>query len=215
MPGTHAWILDLDGTLMPSSEVDNRCYWQAVADVFGAPARAPSLDGFRHVTDAGILDEWCRDHIGRPPCPMELETTRERFLERTREAAKRHPGSFTPFPGLLSWLRRRRDAGHAVAIATGGWAHTARFKLDVAGLGRLGLPLSSADDAMTRTDIMRLALERLDGPRRATYIGDAPWDARAASQLGWAFIGRATGHDAQALRTAGAARVVADFSGLD
>lgn len=214
MQGAHAYILDLDGTLLPSDEIDNRCYWRAVRAVYGAPARTPSLDGFRHVTDIGILDQWCRETLGRPPTAAELDRVKSSFLDFTRDAMSSHPDSFAPVPGIRSWLQRQHQAGCPVAIATGGWGHTARLKLAASGLDASGLPLSSADDAVSRTAIMRRSLERLGGAARVTYIGDGVWDLRAASSLGWAFIGRASGHRAQVLREAGATRVVEDFRAL-
>ena len=32
------YILDLDGTLLPTHDLDNRCYWLAVDDLFSTGA---------------------------------------------------------------------------------------------------------------------------------------------------------------------------------
>ena len=48
-----------------------------------------------------------------------------------------------------------------------------------------------------------------------TYIGDGTWDARAATDLGWRFIGVGRGPHAERLRLAGTYRVVDDFSDED
>lgn len=205
-------LLDLDGTLMPSHEVDNACYWAAVRDVFETDVGVLSLHAFRHVTDAGILDEWCRRTVGRPPTALETAAVRKRFLAHIEDAAETTPEAFTPLPGLRDWLARRPSG--SLAVATGGWSHTARFKLAAAGLDGFDLPLASADDALRRVDIMRTAHRRLGASFRTvtpTYFGDGAWDLAAARELDWPFIGIASGDRADALRRAGAEQVAPDF----
>jgi len=45
----HVFILDLDGTLLPSAEIDDQCFWSAVFECFGARQSLPDLQGFKHV----------------------------------------------------------------------------------------------------------------------------------------------------------------------
>jgi phosphoglycolate phosphatase-like HAD superfamily hydrolase len=209
------FILDLDGTLMPTHDLDNRCYWRAVDDVFSTGAEPQDLHGFRRVTDDGILDEWSERALGRRPAPEERQALRQRFLERVQQAATEEPEAFKPFPGVVDWLAARTPG--LVAIATGGWRHTAAFKLAVAGLDRFALPLAGSDDAPTRTGIMRAAHRRLaPGLWEATptYLGDGAWDLAASRELAWEFIGIASGARARALARAGAERVIEDFRPL-
>lgn len=218
-PGIH--ILDIDGTLMPSHEVDNRCYWQAVNEIFNTPQGTLELHQFRNVTDNGILAEWCERTLGRGPRGAELIGVRSRFLELLETAAEQQPAAFVAFAGAQEWLALQPTG--SVALATGGWEHTARFKLECAGLDRFQLVLASSDQAASRPAIMRHALDMLGVPesllQRATppgvtYIGDGPWDYTAASVLGWGFIGIASGQRAAALEQAGAQKVYADFRPL-
>lgn len=201
--------------MMPSHEVDNDCYWQAVHAVFGTGGGIQPIDDYTHVTDSGILSQWTRQQLGRPAREAEVMAIRAGFLRRLQKASRERPQDFLPTPGLRDWLQARRACGAGLAIATGGWGHTARFKLECAGLADLELPLASADDAMPRADIMRAALRLLTpAAARATYIGDGPWDARASAELGWDFIGIASGKRADRLRAAGAGQVHADFRAL-
>ena len=205
-------ILDLDGTLMPTHDLDNRCYWLAVDDLFSPGAEPLDLHGFRRVTDDGILDEWSGRRLGRRLTLEERQAVRQRFLERLEQAAAEEPEAFEPFPGVIDWLEARRPG--AVAIATGGWRHTAAFKLAVAGLDRFALPLAGSDDAPSRTGIMQAAREHLEtGMQQATptYFGDGAWDLAASRDLGWQFIGIASGARARALVRAGAECVIEDF----
>jgi phosphoglycolate phosphatase-like HAD superfamily hydrolase len=106
--------------------------------------------------------------------------------------------------------------GQHITIATGGWAHSARLKLKLSGLDRLDLPLASLDDALTRPEIMQVAVQKTLGHRPPTgacftYVGDGIWDLQASQMLGWKFIGVAKGERAEQLKKAGASHVRADF----
>jgi beta-phosphoglucomutase-like phosphatase (HAD superfamily) len=208
-------LLDLDGTLMPSHDVDNACYWAAIGDVFETDGTVLALDGFRNVTDGGILGEWCHRVIERPPTEPESNAVRDRFLARIEAAAEEFPAAFTALPGLQGWLAQRPPG--STAIATGGWGHTARFKLTAAGLDAFALPLASGDDAIRRVDIMCTAREHLGSgfhDRTPTYFGDSTWDLAAAGELEWGFVGVASGARADALRRAGAAKVIPNYRAL-
>lgn len=208
-------LLDLDGTLMPSHAVDNDCYWAAVDEVFETKTGSLDLAGFRNVTDDGILGEWCQQQLGRAPTRAERQAVCRRFLAHIERAATRHPEAFVALPGVAAWLAQRPRG--SVAIATGGWGHTAQFKLGAAGLDRFNLPLASSDDGDRRTAIMRAAQALLGASwREATpvYFGDGRWDYDAARTLGWDFIGIASGARARALREAGARQVRPDFLDL-
>jgi hypothetical protein len=64
------------------------------------------------------------------------------------------------------------------------------MKLDAAGFLGLNFPISSSDDAHSRTDIMEICASRMKFPiDRFVYTGDAQWDLQAAKKLGWGFIG--------------------------
>jgi phosphoglycolate phosphatase-like HAD superfamily hydrolase len=219
-PGPDVYVLDIDGTLMHTHEIDNRCYWEAVHEVFGRQDSAEILASFTHVSDSGILQEWCLRYLGREPTAGETEQVKHLFMGLMESTAAGRPELFAPRAGLVPWLEQvTGQAGIPLAIATGSWGNTAAFKLEFSGLARFGLALASADDAIRRTDIMSIALSRLnlDPPpasHRVTYIGDGPWDYEASRELGWSFIGIAEGDRARALRRLGADRVEADFRGL-
>jgi len=219
------YILDIDGTVMPTGEIDNQCFWGAVNDVLGGAPRPPDLQGFTHVTDSGILEEWSARERRKPLSEYEAKRVRERFMELTRQAADRFPSLFCPTPGLHNWIGETLGSGTAaIGFATGGWLHTARFKLARAGLDDFALPLASADDAIARTEIMQVALERIKAhftmlntgadKIQVTYIGDRIWDLEASCALGWDFIGIDGGKQELTLRQAGINLLVRDFDQL-
>ncbi len=215
--GYQVFILDLDGTLMQSAQIDDQCYWQAVFSCFEVADTIPDLRQFEHITDSGILSEWCAHRVGRPPSESEVEWIRKLFLQLLRNGAEEHPELFQPLPGVENWLQAVQDRENVFAgIATGGWGHSARFKMRYSGLDRFELPMASSDDAIARTEIMQIAARatlQSGSPEGAafTYVGDGEWDLQASRLLGWRFIGIAQGDRARRLRQAGASTVQADF----
>ena len=215
--GKQVFILDIDGTLIPSAEVDNECFWQAVFDCFGERATLPDLHGYTHVTDSGIWNEWCHHELGRSPSKEETLQIKQRFLDLLKAASHRQPEHFLPLPGVISWLESVQAHDNVYAgIATGGWEHSARLKLGIAGLERFNLPLASSDDATPRAKIMQISAQRTLNHRPVdeavfTYVGDGTWDLQASQKLDWRFIGIASGERAKQLRQAGAVHIQKDF----
>lgn len=216
-PGKQVYILDLDGTLMPSAALDDECYWQAVFSCFGVDGDTPDLHGFEHVTDSGILHEWCRARFGRAPNAKEVARIKQKFVELLETAAADQPACFEPLAGVCDWLKAVAARENVFAgIATGGWGDSARLKLGLAGLDRFDLPLASSDDDMQRTRIMQAAAwKTLGNPPPDgtvfTYVGDGVWDLEAARELGWEFIGIADGTRAVQLKQNGAVNICRDF----
>jgi phosphoglycolate phosphatase-like HAD superfamily hydrolase len=214
---SKVFILDLDGTMMPTAEIDNQCFWEAVFTCFGDRDSLPDLHGFKHVTDTGVLDEWCIGELGRPPLAEEIEQIKQDFLQLLRSAAIKHPEQFKPLPGVGDWLKAVSEHSDVYAgIATGGWEHSARLKLEISGLERFKLPLASSDDAVARTEIMQIAAQQTFSESQVQdadyfYIGDGVWDLQASLELGWKFIGIASGEQAMKLERAGATQIRPDF----
>ena len=180
-------IFDVDGTLVDSMTVDVELYFSAVRSVFG-DVRFRDVHDYEHVSDSGILAEVMTDNTidGRDE---QLAAVRNRFVSDLRHHIDLH-GPLDVIPGALEFFEQvRLDQDTRVAIATGGWRESAQLKLETAGFTLDGVPLLSSNDAMARTDIMRLAQRHCgagDGP--VTYFGDAEWDRRACDALGWNFV---------------------------
>jgi FMN phosphatase YigB (HAD superfamily) len=183
----HAVIFDIDGTLLRSAHEDDALYRQAVESVLGTITFRNALADYSHVSDSGILNQLLSDN-GLHPDPKAISEIKERFLHATRKYVSEY-GPFQEVPGAKGLVQRLQSSGHhEVAIATGGWRHTARFKLVSAGFDLDDVPLKSADDAIDRVEIMRLALDSLgEGLGQVTYYGDGPWDEQACRELGWTF----------------------------
>ena len=157
-------LFDIDGTLTRTNRVDNDCFQETFARLFGRRVRPQDWHGLTHVTDAGILDGLLKNLRGRGPSPAETAAFKEDFFQRLEQARKNEPEAFSPLPGageLLGLLGA--DPEWRVALATGGWRTSALLKLEAAGLPFQGLPLATSDDAVSRTAILRKAMERAQG----------------------------------------------------
>jgi phosphoglycolate phosphatase-like HAD superfamily hydrolase len=215
-------VLDIDGTLTNTVEVDGRCYLRAASEVFGLQIdHLKTLDWSKapHVTDAGILRWLCQDQFGREPLREELEGFVERLLGLFEAERCRSASCFGPIPGARAFVRGLSEVGWAVAIATGGYGKSARYKLRAAGIEWAEHCMACSDDAVTREEILALAARRARerhgaGFQKVVSVGDGVWDVRAAAAVGFGFVGVGRGRRAEKLREAGAAVVVEDFSDL-
>lgn len=184
-------MFDIDGTLTATNGVDTECYVQAMSEYLGE-AIDSDWSQYQHVTDSGIAGELFKLH-GRPM--EEVRLVQRRFFELIEQALRRRPESCVPITGAAEFLQHvQRSADWVAGFATGGWSESARAKLRQAGIDFQGLPFASADDAEARIDIMKICLELAEAECRGgltgvVYVGDAAWDARAAKELGWPFIG--------------------------
>jgi phosphoglycolate phosphatase-like HAD superfamily hydrolase len=181
-------VFDLDGTLVDSDAFDGDLYIAAVRQVLGDVEIDASWRRYRHVTDAGVLGQIIEEH-GVPDGDRIKAQVRDLF----GSMVQRHfasGGACAPVPGARDALDHLRRSGHRVGVATGGWGHTARMKLDHAGIPAENLVIASSDDSADRVEIMVTCLLRLGGdPAHAIYVGDGPWDLEASRKAGWAFIG--------------------------
>ena len=186
MPTTCV-IFDIDGTLVDSGGFEDALYTAAVRDVFGDVRIRTDWGDYEHVTDAGIALQICKDNgleIGNTA--QELRT---RFGERM-STYLRAMGPCAAMPGAIAFWNKLRDRSDVqVGIATGGWGHTARMKLESAGFVCTDVPLASSDDGHARVAIMERCRALLSPTDSTAYIGDGEWDQVAAERLGWHFFG--------------------------
>ncbi|MDH4049231.1 MAG: HAD hydrolase-like protein [Gammaproteobacteria bacterium] len=184
----HAVIFDIDGTLLQSAEVDDILYRNSVRAVLGDIAFRPSLADYDRVTDSGVLSQIFDDN-DIPESPQHVAAIKSAFVEAFRSHFRRS-GVFPEIPGAKALLETiSKSKSYSAAIATGGWRETAVLKLESAGFDLARLPLASSDDSSERSEIMRLALSKLDNDfESVTYYGDGPWDRDACRVLGWRFV---------------------------
>lgn len=184
----HHVIFDIDGTLVQSNDFDTKCYIDAVHEVIGI-----SLDDnwskYKHVTDAGILNEIILSHGLQEQAQEIHKSVKEKFVSKIETYLQQN--SISQIAGastFLSELRKRNDV--FISIATGGWYESALLKLQYANIDFEGIPISSSNDHFSRTEIMKLTSKKIgnDSKYAISYFGDGIWDKKACMELGYNFI---------------------------
>jgi phosphoglycolate phosphatase-like HAD superfamily hydrolase len=215
----HLVMFDIDGTLVDSTGIEDRCFVRAAQETLGIEDVDSDWSTYRNVTDGGCAREIVERARGREATGEEVAAIRRRHVELLAGEAARDPSQMWATrgaPELLEVLRARDDV--ALAIATGAWGDSAKIKLATARLPVDGLPVVSSDISIVRLDIMRAAegaarqRYRVDGFASRTYVGDGVWDLRGARSLGYSFLGVGRGERAERLRREGAAQVLEDFA---
>ncbi len=214
-------MFDIDGTLTAANGADERCFLQAMGDIFKVAHIDSNWSRYKNVTDEGIAAEAIEEHTGRPPGEADLCNVRKRFLELMKREASTRPDIFREIDGAGLMLEVLESTPNiAVSIATGGWRDSAAIKLRAAGLYLGHLPIATASDAVSRKEIMTISRERASSASRGVtfdsvvYVGDGVWDFRAAHSLGYHFIGVGTGDKASELQREGATCIIPDFTDL-
>jgi phosphoglycolate phosphatase-like HAD superfamily hydrolase len=184
----HHVMFDVDGTLVESFKFDEECYIDAVSQVLGHGIDSRWAN-YTHVTDTGILDQHLHTHNlihVREEIHAQVKST---FITNIKEHLFRFPAQEVPGAAkFLSFIRKQGNV--SVSIATGGWSETACLKLASAGVDVAGIPMASANDHYSRTEIMKLALQKAAVPpnHKLTYFGDAAWDKKACKELNFNFV---------------------------
>jgi HAD superfamily hydrolase (TIGR01509 family) len=197
---TRAAIFDIDGTLIDTVDL-HAMAWQDALRHFGHDVPFETVRG--QIGKGGdqlipvFLDAAAqRDHGAA------LDDWRGAHFRRTYLAMAR------PFSGVPELLRRVRDAGLTVAVASSARQSELQAYLEIAGITGLVATATVSDDtahSKPAPDIFQVALGKLGiDAAAAVAIGDTPYDAQSAGRCGIRTIGMLCGGFAEpALRDAG------------
>jgi phosphoglycolate phosphatase-like HAD superfamily hydrolase len=212
-------IFDVDGTLTKTNEVDTKCFLEAFVDSHQITEIDTNWTRYKHATDSAITWEIVNEKLNREPNEQDFSAFKTNFVFRLKEYLTKSEMLFTEIPSAREMLQRlQNERNWAIAIATGCYYESARIKLEAAKISIENYPYGTADDAMSREDILRTAIKkslqhyRQSGFDKIVSIGDAVWDIKTAKNLNVSFLGIAKGKRAELLRENGAKYIVKDFT---
>lgn len=203
-----AFLFDLDGTLV-DSVYQHVLAWRAALSALGIDLsvwrihRRIGMSGGLFVT--ALLRE-----TGRTLSAAEIDQLQKAHAVEYNERRD----SVRPLPGAAELLGILTEQRVPWAIATSGYAATARFALDMLGLPP-DAPVVTRDmvrHAKPDPDLFLAAAAMLGvNPMHAMVVGDSVWDLLAARRAGALGIGLLSGgYGREELERAGAFRVYAD-----
>lgn len=200
-------VFDVDGTLIGGEEQDWPSFDQALESELGLMPDEAFWKTITEVTGKAIVRSVCEVR-GMEFTDEIVERVNRTYLQNLRKAAPFKNTVFLPKPGAVEILNMLKSTPiFDVAIATGDFAETSKFKLQSAGIPTSGIPHVSASDREVRADIISLAAEKAGYQvHDAIYVGDGLWDMRACEQLDIPFIG--TGRNIDKLKAAGVESIV-------
>jgi HAD superfamily hydrolase (TIGR01509 family) len=203
-------LFDVDGTLVDTAYVHTICWAEAFAD---AGLHPPMAEVHRAV---GMGADRLIGHVlGREPDPAVARGITDGHDHRY---AAWH-GRVAPLPGARDLLRRCAESGLAVVLASSSNERdldAMRRVLDADQWVTAATSSADADSSKPSPGILQAALDRAGlEPAGAVAVGDAVWDAEAATSIGVTFVGvESGGTSAAELLEAGAAHVGADAAAL-
>ena len=173
-------LLDVDGTLIDSNDAHAEC-WRDTLREFG---REVPYETVRPLIGMGgdkilprLLGVEADSETGERASERRAEIFRERYVPRLRTTR-----------GAKALVRRLRDDGFRLVIATSAKEEEMEVMLRQVGLDDLVPQRTTSDDADSSKpdpDIVKAALgkARLDA-REALMLGDTPYDVEAATRAG-------------------------------
>jgi phosphoglycolate phosphatase-like HAD superfamily hydrolase len=184
----HHVMFDIDGTLVQSNSFDTKCFIEAVKEVIGVSIDS-NWSKYKHVTDAGILNEIITSYGLQKQQQKIYESVKEIFIHKIKTYLQQN--SISQISGASAFLSQLRKHNNVVlSIATGGWYESAIMKLQYANIDFEGIPIVSSSNHFSRTEIMKLAAKNVgsDSEYKVSYFGDGFWDKKACMKLGYNFI---------------------------
>jgi HAD superfamily hydrolase (TIGR01509 family) len=180
-----AAIFDIDGTLLDSVDLHALAWHEAMAkfghDVGFEQARGQIGKGGDKLIPHFLSEDAQRDH-GKEMEEWRGNRFRSEYLPLVR-----------PFSAVPDLLRRVRNAGARIAVASSAKKDELSKYLEIAGIGDLVDVTTSSDDveeSKPAPDIFEAVLKKLGVEGHdAVAIGDTPYDAEAASKAKIAIVG--------------------------
>jgi phosphoglycolate phosphatase len=206
-------VLDCDGTLV-DSQLSIHAIMTECFTTHGLVA--PDIAAVRKIVGLSLDDAIARLQV--QPCethPSIMSDTYRRMSSRLRL----HGAFEEPlFPGAREAIEHLSESGCVLGIATGKSLNGLRNTLASHGLGHFFTTLQTSDQAPSKPHPAMLLQAMRDvgaEPHATVMVGDTTYDMEMARAAGTYAIGVAWGyHEAEALREAGAHRILESYADL-
>ena len=202
-------VFDWDGTLMDSAGGIVACIQEASREM-GLPV--PTRDRASHVIGLGLHDSL---RFAVPELP---ESRYAAFAVLYRKHFLARETDMTLFPGVSELLTDLRDAGYALAVATGKSRQGLDRALDASGLRPYFAASRCADETNPKPNpamLHELMAELSHHPDDLVMVGDTCHDLDMAASAGVDAVAVTHGaHTADVLRARSPKGIVADIAGL-
>ena len=184
----HGLIFDLDGTLADTLPVCFVAYRGAIEEFTGRDLSDAEIETLFGPSEEGII---------RRAVPDRWRECLELHLEIYDREHSRCTGLF---PGLEPILHLLRDRNVRLAIVTGKGPRSAEISLRHLGVRHLfdAVEVGSPEGGIKPVSIRRVLDRWQLPPGRVAYVGDAPYDMRAANEVGVVALGAAWAETADA-----------------
>lgn len=176
-------LFDVDGTLIDSNNF-HVLAWAEALHAAGHDFRLSELH--RHIGKGA-------DNYVRALLPEVSAEEADRLGEAHGRLFKQHYlHRLKPFPGARELIRRCKDEGHIVMLASSASGEEIHHHLDVIGARGLVDGFTSADDvgcSKPCPDVFETAVRKAEvSPAQAIVVGDSPFDIEAAKAAGIATV---------------------------
>jgi phosphoglycolate phosphatase-like HAD superfamily hydrolase len=187
-------VFDNDGTICDSQEVEGNCFAQAIEKVTGLSLSTLDWSLYSEPTSSAIVRDLLAGDVDFERKEKEIE---REFVHLLKKARPKFPGEFSPVPGAVEFIERlRRDKICSIAIGSGCFEASARFKLHCCGIMLEAFPYATSSDTPRRKDIIPLVASRAGCELASVvYIADGPWDYRVSAAFGIPMIGIGRRHE--------------------
>ncbi|NTU93903.1 MAG: HAD family hydrolase [Chlorobiaceae bacterium] len=193
-------LFDIDGTLLKVGSVNRRVLGDALIEVYGTEGSTGRHD-FSGKMDGAIIYEVLENAgMDRREIAERFDRARETYITLFRERTT--PADITLLDGVRQLLDELSNLPEVhLGLLTGNFENSGRHKLKLPGIDHYFPFGAFADDALLRTELPAIALERASrmtgknfSPSETVIIGDTEHDIRCARVLDARSIAVATGN---------------------
>ena len=128
-------IFDIDGTLINTKKVEDKCFMKAFEQTFGIDIWSQKWESLINVTDWGITEEIIQREWNRNPMKDEYKLMISNFVSNLKVEITKDKLQFSEIPRAKDFFYELKGGNEfKLGIATGSWEKSAKLKLESVGI---------------------------------------------------------------------------------